>query len=78
MLAYYSCAVVQDSAFDQTRIWIFALSDYVFMVEAMFIVNAKDGACLTYYAGNLWFNNLSDQHLFWLPAKSFDALASFG
>lgn len=59
VLAYYSDVAMPGSATDQTRIWTIALTEYVFMAGAVFIVNAKDGVCSTYYSVNLRFDHTS-------------------
>lgn len=48
------------------------------MVWSMFIVNDKDGACSSYYTGNLRFEMVSEGLLFWLSAKIFGNLRYFG
>lgn len=58
VLAYYSVVAMRGSAADQIRIWTIALSEYVFMARAMFIVNAKNGACSTYHIGNLQLSHV--------------------
>lgn len=69
---------MRGSAAYQTRIWTIALTVYVFMAGAMFIVNAKDGACLNYYTGNLWIEHVSEKLLFRLPVKILDTVEYFG
>lgn len=59
MQPHYSGVAMWGSVAEDTRIWTIALTEYVFMVEVMFIVNARDGAYATYYTGNLRFNHVS-------------------
>lgn len=46
--ACYISVAMRGSAADQTQVRTIALSEFVFMTGAMFIVNIKDGVCLTY------------------------------
>lgn len=78
VLAYYSGVAMQGSGASQTRIWTIALTEFVFIARAMFIVNDKDGACLICYTGSLRFDHVSWGLLFRLPAKILDSLVYFG
>lgn len=46
------------SAVDQTLTWTNTVKKVILMVVAMFMVYAKDGACSTYYTGNLLFDHV--------------------
>lgn len=50
----------------------------MFISEKMLIVNAKDGACPSYYTRNLWFNDASDELSFCFSWKLLYALTCFG
>lgn len=45
---------------------------------AMSILNAKDGACLTYYMGNIWSDDVTAGLLVWFPSERFNASVHFG
>lgn len=66
------------SAADQTRIWIIALTNFLFTAGAVFFVNAKAGACSTYYSGNLRYDHVSEGPLFWLSVNILATLTYFG
>lgn len=78
ILTYYSRLGLRRSTDDQTRMWIVYLTEYVFMSRAMFVVNAEDRACPSYYTWNQRFDNLSDGILFRLLEKILDALRYLG
>lgn len=44
----------------------------------MSVINTRDGACLSYYSLNLWFENRSGSILFLLPDKILDSVMYFG
>lgn len=48
------------------------------MAWTIFIVNAGDRACVTYYSGNLRFDHMSNGLLFRFPVKFLDTLSYFG
>lgn len=51
-----------------------ALTTYDLVVKAMFIVHAKDGACSTFYIGDVRFDHVSAGIFFQVPAKTQYAL----
>lgn len=56
----------------------FELTEYVLMSNAMFVINTKDEALLSYYTLKARFDNLSCSILFRLPDKILDDLKHFG
>lgn len=55
-----------------------ALTEYVFVAWAMFIVNARNGARLRNYTGSLRSEHIIGRLLFRLPDKIVDALTYSG
>lgn len=44
-LVFHRELMIRGSIDDQTRVWIIALTEYVFVYSAMFVINARDGVC---------------------------------
>lgn len=53
------------------------LTEYVFMTEVRFIVNAKNGACATFYTWNLRFGHVSGGPLFRLLGNILNIFVYF-
>lgn len=77
ILAYYSGFAIRGSTDDQTRVWTIALTEYVFMAGYMFLINARDGAYLSYYTYNSWFDNLSINLVVLSPRQDFGRIEVF-
>lgn len=69
VLSYYSELALPGSADDETRIWTFALTEYVFMTGAIFVINIRDVACHSFYTYNPRFDDVGDSLLSRLPTK---------
>lgn len=69
---------MQGRPADQTRMWPIALTEYVLIEAATFIMNAKDKNDLNYYTGSHRFDHASGGMLFPLSVRIIDALACFG
>lgn len=54
------------------------MTKYVFMAGSMFVKNARNGACHSYYPYNFRFDNLIGSLLYRLPGKILDALNYYG
>lgn len=74
---YCSGLSLRDSADDKTRLWIIALTKCIFMVEAMFVTNARDSYFSSYHMWIARFNNLSGSILFFLSKTIVAALKHF-
>lgn len=70
--------MIQGSADDQIRVWTIALTLYVFMTGAMFVVGARDGVCPSHYILKPRFDGLNASILFCLLDKILDALKLSG
>lgn len=55
-----------------------ALTEYVFIARAMFVINDGDGACSSYYTYNTRFDLIGGTFLSRLQSKIFNALKYFG
>lgn len=69
---------MQGFGADQTRVWTFALTEFVPMAGAMFIINDIWEACSTHYTGNLLLDPVFRGLLLRLSAKNLDVLVYFG
>lgn len=49
-----------------------------YLASVMFVLNAKDGACASYWSQNQRFDHVCSNLLFCLPPKFLDALKYFG
>lgn len=78
ILAYYSRLVTRSSADDQTSVSTIALTEYAFMCGTLFVNNARDWACPSYYTSNSRFHNRSGIFLLRLPDRTLDASKYFG
>lgn len=55
-----------------------ALTKYVFLAGLVFVVNAKDEACISYYTHDPRFDHVNGSLLFRLQLKILDALKYLG
>lgn len=78
LFSYYYGLALQKSADDHNCIWTMALTDYVFMVRAILVINAWEGSCPRYYNYNARLYNIRGSLLFRLPSKILDAPKYFG
>lgn len=74
ILANYTRFVRRGSTDGQTVVRTITLTDYVFMLGAIFVINAGNWTCPIYYAYNSRFENLSGSLLFCLPDRRLDVL----
>lgn len=51
---------------------------YIYIVEAMFVINAESVVCPSYYINNPRFEYIEGRSLFWFPPNIFDTLKYFG
>lgn len=77
LLAHYSSVAFRGFAADQTWIWTVSLTEFWFMLRAMFIVTTKIVACSTYLTGNIRFYHVSGGLLFRLLASISETLMYF-
>lgn len=68
---------LRGSADNQTWTWTTALTEYVFMTVAMFVVSDRDDACNSYYTQSPYFGHVAGELLFCLRKKILDALNYF-
>lgn len=74
VILYYSGLDLRGSADDHTPLWTVVLAEYVYKVGAMFVINARDGACPSYNIYDSRFYHVGDSLLFQLPPKILDTL----
>lgn len=63
ILSYYSGLALQCSAENRTGICIIAITEYVFMADAMLVINGRDRACPRYYTLNTQLSRLGGRRV---------------
>lgn len=77
VVADYSELVMRISVEDKTHICAIAITGYVSIAAAIFLINTEDGAYLSSYTGSNQLDSLSGGLLFWLQSKIVDVLKFF-
>lgn len=78
IILYFCELAFLGHANDQTGVWMLALFEHVLMVGAIFVINARNGACPSHYIYNPRFNLIGGNLSSRLPSKILDILKYLG